>query len=401
MKSVITGMGTVSAAGIGNRAFWDAVSTGQTPLISYEETLGQVHVESPAIAATSYDGADHFSRRQLRLFDRITQFAITAAREAVGESGLDLESVDSSRVAVVIATAIGGELTRETAVHAIYVQGTSTSPMTIPRAMSSAAASAVAIEFGVTGPTLCTSTACASSAHAISVAELLVRSGAADVVIAGGTETLPSLGLWKAWQGLGVLARDTIRPFSLERSGFVFGEGAGIVVLESEEHAVKRGANILCTLAGTGSSADARDMVNPDPKGMAAAIERSLENAGVTAADIDYVNAHGTATKANDLSETTALKSVFGERMSTLPVSSTKSVHGHAMGASSALELIATALAIREQTVPPTANFLSPDPEIEIDCVPNEPRAANINTALSNSFAFGGLNVCLVLTKYS
>ncbi len=391
-------MGVVSAAGTGVEPFWDAVSSGSTPLVNWEGKIGSVETQSPAIPASHFDGNDHMRKRQLRLFDKVSQYAVVAAREAVNNANLDLSSVDPSRVAVVIATAAGGELTRETAVHSIYVEHTGVSPMTIPRGMSSAPASAVAIEFGATGPTLCTSTACASSAHAIAVAELLIKSGAADVVITGGTETLPSIGLWKAWQGLGVLGHDTIRPFSLERSGFVFGEGAGILVLESERFAAGRGANIQAVLAGTGSSSDAKDMVNPDPEGMAAAVYRALEDAGLTPADVNYVNAHGTGTKANDASETTALKSVFGKRMSNLPVSSTKSVHGHAMGASSALELIATVKAINESKVPPTANFLTPDPEIEIDCVPNEARAASIEVAVSNSFAFGGLNVCLVVT---
>lgn len=389
----------MSGPGVGIESFWETVSEGRTPVVAWHDSVGDLEIESPAIPAADFKADDHFSNRQVKLLDRVAQFGIVAAREAVENARLDLETRNPARVAVVIGTGCGGELTRETANHATYVTGSRVSPMTIPRVMTSAAASAVSIELSATGPVLCTSTACASSAHAIQAADMLIKSGAADIAIAGGAETLPSVGLWKAWQGLGVLAPETIRPFSLERAGFVFGEGAGVLVMESEKHAEGRGADVLCSLAGAGASSDAKDMVNPDPSGMAEAMRRSIESAGLRPEEVEYVNAHGTGTRANDAAETAALRELFAGHLENLPVSSTKSVHGHAIGASSALEVIATVLAMTKGKLPPTANFQSPDPEIAIDCIPNQSREARVDVAISNSFAFGGLNVSLVLKR--
>lgn len=397
--SVITGAGVVAATGTGVGSFWEKVSTGISCVADHSSKIGELEVQSKACAASAFNPDDHFDHRQQRLLDRVSQMAVVAAREAVSSAGLRVADEDPSRIAVVIGTAVGGELSRETAVQAIYVTGSRVSPMTIPRVMASAASSAISIDLGITGPTLTTSTACASSAHAIAIADSMVHSGLVDVAIAGGTESLPSVGLWKTWQGLGVLTTDTIRPFSLERSGFVFGEGAGVVVLESDAHARRRGLEPRFVLAGVGMSSDARDMVNPDRRGMAAAMSSALSAANVDPADISYVNAHGTGTAANDRTESQALHDVFGSDIRNLVVSSTKSVHGHAMGASSALELVATVRAMGESLAPPTANFLTPDPDCEIDCATNVARPMEIQAALSNSFAFGGLNVSLVLRK--
>lgn len=401
MPSVITGLGVVAGPGVGAESFWNKVSSGIPSASDYSTSIGDLSIESKACAAVDFNPDAYFEHRQQRLLDRVSQMAIVAAREAVHSAGLVISDEDPARIAIVIGTAVGGELSRETANHAVYVAKARVSPMTIPRVMASAASSAISIDLHTTGPTLTTSTACASSAHAIAVADSLVQSGVVDVAIAGGSETLPSIGLWKTWQGMGVLATDTIRPFSLERSGFVFGEGSGIVVLESEEHASRRRATPLCSLVGVGMSSDARDMVNPDQSGMAAAMSHSLSSAGLGPADISYVNAHGTGTKANDRTEGQALHEVFGRSISSLAVSSTKSVHGHAMGASSAIELVATIKAMQDGIAPPTANFVTPDPECDIDCVPNIARRMRIDAAMSNSFAFGGLNVSLVIRNAS
>jgi nodulation protein E len=331
--------------------------------------------------------------------DRFAQMAVVAAKQALSDARLDLAAVDRSRIAIVIGTAVGGEQTRDVAAYMTHAKMGRVSPSTIPRVMANAAASGISIEFGITGPALTTSTACASSGHAVAVADSLVRSGVADIAIAGGAETLPAVGLWKAWQVLPVMSAGLMRPFSKERDGFVFGEGAGIVIIESKQHAERRGATVYCELAGTGMSADAGDLVEPAVEGMAAAMRSALAQGGIAPEQVSYINAHGTATRTNDLTETRAIKSVFGTHAQRLVVSSTKAVHGHAMGATSALELVATVMALKDQAAPPTANFLTPDPECDLDYAPNQSRKLPIEAAISNSFAFGGLNVCIALRR--
>jgi nodulation protein E len=394
---VITGLGAVAGNGVNVPDFWSSVLAGQTAIRPWRESVGKLEVSGLAAPAAGFVAEDHFDPRRLRFLDRFAQMGIAAARQAVADAKLDLAATDLTRVAVVIGAAVAGEQTREQATYGLYTADRRSPPSTIPRVMHNAAASGISIDLGFKGPTLTTATACASSAHAIAIAADLIRNGSADVAVAGGAETLPSVGLWLAWNMLRVTTATMMRPFSLERDGFAFGEGSGVVVIESKEHAERRGASVYCELAGTGMSSDAHDLVEPSPDGMASAMRVALSQAGLSPEDIDYVNAHGTGTQANDRSETMALKSVFGAHAAKLAVSSTKGVHGHAMGATSALEMVATAMAVREQAMPPTANFLSQDPQCDLDYIPNVARKAPVRAAISNSFAFGGLNVCIAL----
>jgi nodulation protein E len=272
-------------------------------------------------------------------------------------------------------------------------------PLSIVRRMMSAPASQVSIEFGITGPSFAVSSACASANHAFAQAFALVRSGAADVALAGGTEACMTLGVLRAWEAMRVLADDTCRPFCKQRRGLVLGEGAGMVVLEDFDHARARGAEILAEFAGAGMSADAGDIVMPSDVGAARAMTAALRDAQLDAGDIDYINAHGTATPANDPTETRAIHAALGEHAKHVAVSSTKSVHGHALGASGALEIVAALGALREGVVPPTANFIDPDPACDLDYVPNSAREMPVRAVLSNAFAFGGLNAVVALKR--
>ena len=396
---LVTGLGVIAANGCDVPSFWAGLLAGETAIKPYSAEIGDLSISSHAAAASGFKPEDHFTNRQIRVMDRFALMAVAAARQAVADAKLDLTAMDRSRVAVVIGSAIGGEQSRETGNYLAYVKMSRLPPSTIPRVMTNAATSAITIELGATGPALTTSTACASSGHAVATAAALVSAGMADVAIAGGAETLPSVGLWKAWQGLPVLSAGMLRPFSEERDGFVFGEGAGMLIIESPEHAARRGASAYCEIAGTGMSADAADLVEPSVDGMAAAMRTALSQAGVSPEQVGYINAHGTGTRSNDLAETRAIKAVFGDLAQRLVVTSTKGVHGHAMGATSALELLATAMSLRDRVAPPTANFLSPDPECDLDYAPNERRKISTEVALSNSFAFGGLNVCIALRR--
>ena len=271
--------------------------------------------------------------------------------------------------------------------------------MTIPRLMTSAAASQVSMDLGLKGPAFCVSTACAAGTHAIGLAFQMVRSGQSPVAVAGGAEACLTTGTIKAWESLRVLSQDTCRPFSRTRSGLVLGEGAAVVILEERTNALARGARVYAELLGFGMSADAGDITSPDPNGAARAMRAALKDAQTSADDVDYINAHGTGTMQNDRSETTALCDVFGPDIKRIPVSSSKAVLGHGLGAAGALEMAVTALALHSQTIPPTANFEEADPECGLDVVPNVARQAELNIAMSNSFAFGGLNAVLLASR--
>jgi nodulation protein E len=272
-------------------------------------------------------------------------------------------------------------------------------PLTIPRLMTSAAASQISMDLGLKGPTFCVGTACAAGAHSIGLAFHMLRSGQADVAVAGGSEACLTAGTIKAWEALRVLSQDTCRPFSRTRSGLVLGEGAAILLLEERAHALARGARVYAELIGFGMSADAGDITAPDPQGAARAMRAALRDARTNADDVDYVNAHGTGTTHNDRSEATALKAVFGPDVARIAVSSSKAVLGHGLGAAGALEMAVTALAVYRETIPPTANFEEVDPDCDLDVVPNVARQAAVNVAMSNSFAFGGLNAVLLAAR--
>jgi len=405
-RIVITGIGAVSALGLDTAAFWENLCAGRSGIGPLEGFTGNglgapLSIQSAA-QVRGYEPTAHFDLHQLDLLDRFSQFAILAAREAIGDAQLHLENGLAERTAIVMGAGTAGKSTEDEAYYQLYaLKQKRFSPFIVPRSMANAAASQVSIEFGITGPGLTISTACAASTHAAGVALGLLRSGQADVALAGGSEAPFSFGSLKSWEAIRVIAPDTCRPFCRDRKGMVLGEGAGIVVLETEEHARSRGARIYAELAGFGMSSDAGHITQPSEAGAARAMCAALRDAGLALDAIDYINAHGTGTAANDLIETRAIHHVFGQHAHRLAVSSTKSMHGHALGAAGALELVATVLAMRDGVLPPTANFSSPGEGCDLDYIPNTARQARVNAALSNSFAFGGLNAVLCLKRWN
>jgi len=400
-RVVITGMGAVTPLGHTAAATWSAMREGR-PAIGPITTLPRESLRfGIAAEVQGFDPLQHFDEKRLVLLDRVSQFALVAAREAVAQSGIDFAADGiGENTAVVIGSGVGGEQTHDAASRRLYAENNPRlHPLTIVRLMANAPASQVSIEYGLTGPAFATVSACWSANHALTQAFHMVRSGVADAALAGGSEACITLGVVKAWEAMRVMADDTCRPFCKQRRGMVLGEGAGIFVLETLERARARGANILAEFAGAGMSADAGDIVFPSEAGAAKAIARALADGGLAPDDIDYINAHGTATPANDPTETKAIRRVFGAHADALAVSSTKSMHAHALGAAGALELVAAIGALRDGVVPPTANFLDADPECDLDYVPNTAREKNVRAALSNSFAFGGLNAVIALRR--
>ncbi len=401
-RVVITGMGCVSALGLSAGATWRAMREGQAGIAALTG-LPAADIRTPIAAQLKgYEPTAHFDEKRLVLLDPVSQYALVAAREALAQSGLAFDESLAERTAVVIGTGIGGATTQDQTARRLYGEGNPrVHPMAIVRVMPNAPASQISLEFGLRGPAFAVASACASANHAIGQALLLLRSGAAEVALTGGTEACITVGGVKAWEAMRVLADDTCRPFSRHRRGLVLGEGAGIFVLETIERAQARGAPILAELCGAGMSADASDIVMPDASGAARAMRAALAQAGLAAADIGYINAHGTGTLANDATETRAIRAVFGAHADALAVSSTKSMHGHALGAGGAIELVAVIGALREGVVPPTINYLEPDPECDLDVVPNVAQQRPVAAALSNSFAFGGLNAVLALRRWT
>ena len=403
-RVVITGMGAVSALGMGADPLWQGMveaRSGIVPLTS-PDPESEIRMKVGA-TVQGFDPAQHFAAGRIALLDRVSQFALVAAREAVSQAAIEFARDGlGARTAVVVGTGIGGELSRDEQSRRIYRdRAERTHPMTIVRIMPNAPASNISMEFGLTGPTFAVASACASSNHALAQAALMVRHGLADCAVAGGVEACFSLGAIRSWEAMRVVADDTCRPFSAQRRGLVLGEGAGMFVLESLDHARRRNATILAELAGFGMCADAGDIVAPSPEGAANAMRLAMADAGLAPAQVGYINAHGTGTAANDPCESFAIRQVFKADADRLAVSSTKGVHGHALGAAGALELIAALGALRENIIPPTANFLGPDPACDLDYVPNIARQLRVNAVLSNSFAFGGLNAVLALTRFS
>ncbi|MCX7515255.1 beta-ketoacyl-[acyl-carrier-protein] synthase family protein [Rhodanobacter denitrificans] len=401
-RVAITGMGAVSVFGVGATPLWAALREGRSGIAALRHPeASRLRVRVAAQVPEDFDPSAHFDERVLPMLDRTTQLAMIAAREAISQSGLDFRAADLGlRTGVVVGTGVGGEITQDEQSKRLYGENAQRlHPLTIVRLMINAPASQISIEHGLRGPAFAVSSACASTNHAIAQAAQLIRCGQADVVVTGGTEACLSYGALRAWEAMRVLADDTCRPFSATRRGLVLGEGAGIFVLESMDHARARGATLLGELAGVGMSADAADIVAPDARGSSAAMDRALADAGLAPEDVDYINAHGTGTPANDPTETRAIRLSFAAHAERLAISSTKSMHGHALGASGALELVAVLGALREGVVPPTANFERADPACDLDYVPNVPRQMAVRVALSNSFAFGGLNAVLAVRQ--
>ncbi len=400
-RVVVTGMGCISALGHDLDAFRQGLLAGRCGIgeIGVFDTTGfdvDIAGEVP-----DYDPKAHFAKLQLSQLDRFAQFSVLSAREAVRRAGLVIEGPLAERTAVVHGTGIGSQSTQDEVHRSLYAEGAKrVHPLSVPKAMTSAAVSHISMDLGAKGPAFGTVSACSSAAHALAMACMLLQTGQADAAISGGAEAPLSYAAFKAWIALRVMARDTCRPFSDKRGGMVLGEGAGTLVLETLEHAQGRGAPVLAELAGVGMSSDAYKLVQPDITGMERAMAGALRSADIEPGAIDYLNAHGTGTAQNDPTETAAIRSVFGAHADRLAVSSTKSMHGHALGAAAALEAIASVLAIEAQTAPPTIGYLGPDPGCDLDYVPNEARPTEISAALSNSFAFGGLNCSLVFTRH-
>jgi nodulation protein E len=400
-RVVITGMGAVSALGLTARDTWSAMREGRSgigPITSMPTGILLIKI---AAEVRGFDPAAHFDVKRMPLLDRVSQLALVAAREAIAQSGLDFRAEGrGARTACIVGTGIGGENTHTEQSRRFYGENnTRVHPLTILRVMSNAPACHIGIEFGLTGPAFAVASACASANHAMSQAFDMVKSGKVDFAVTGGTEACVTPPTMKAWEAMRVTADDTCRPFCKQRRGMVLGEGSGIFVLEEYEHARRRGATILAEFAGSGATADAVDMVFPAVGTVARAIQLALDDAGLAPDDIDYVNAHGTGTPANDPTETKAIRHVFGAHADRLAVSSTKSMHGHALGAAGAIELVAAIGALQHGVIPPTANFLDPDPDCDLDYVPNTPRERSVRAALSNSFAFGGLNSVIALKR--
>lgn len=395
-RVAVTGLGVICALGRNTAEVWRALCEGKpgiAPIHSVD--LSRLRFCNGA-QVPSYDPGEFFDPHRLEILDRFAQFALIAAREAVRDSGIVLTPELREKTAVVTGSSIGGQSTQDVGFVDLYQRNQDrVHPLTIPRTMANAAASQISMEFGVTGPAYTISTACSSANHAIGHALWMVRHGIVELAIAGGSEAPFSFGLLKAWEALRVIAPDTCRPFSKGRRGLILGEGGAMLVLEPLDAARARGANIYAEVAGFGMSSDAHHITQPSAEGPVRAMRAALCDAGLSPEQIGYINAHGTGTISNDPIETRAIRSLFGPHADRLAVSSTKSMHGHALGAAGALEAVCTVLALRKGLLPPTANFLGPDPECDLDVVPNCARAANPESALSNSFGFGGLNAAL------
>jgi nodulation protein E len=402
---VITGLGCISALGHNVAANWAALRRGDCAIGPHRVTspdLWQFPINTKITAQVrDYQPADYLSPEQIAALDRFAQFALIAAQEAVHDAGLSFSAGANERCAVILGSGIGGIESMHDGFQRLYVKGINrVHPLTIPRVMLNSAVSAISLQFAIRGPCFSVSSACSSSNHAIAQAFALIRSGMADVAISGGSEACLVPGLIKSWEALRVLAPDTCRPFSHDRKGLVLGEGAGVLVLESATHAERRGAHIYAELAGCGMSADAHDLLQPDVNGAARAMRQALRDGALVPEQIGYINAHGTGTISNDITETRAIHQVFGEHAGKLAVSSSKSMHGHALGAAGGLEAVATVKALAEGIIPPTANFTEADSQCDLDYVPNQAREKHIEAALSNSFAFGGLNAVIAVKHW-
>src|ERR1700683_2233314 len=392
-RVAITGLGIISPLGLNLEENWKSLSEGRAAIGPIQGADCSTLRFKNGAEVTGYDPVAHFPGGKDAYIDRFAQFSVVAAREALRNSGLQLTPELRERSAIVCGSAVGGQAAIEAGFQDLWVEGRGrVHPLTIPKTMSNAGASHIAMDMGMSGPTYTVSTACSSANHAIGQAFRLVRDGEADVAMTGGSEAMFSIGMLKAWEARRVMAPDTCRPFSKDRRGMILGEGGAMMVLEPMDAAKARGAKIFAEICGFGMTADAHHLTQPAVHGPARAMRGALREAGLGPEAIGYINAHGTGTPGNDPVESSAIREVFGAHADKIGVSSTKSMHGHALGAAGALEAIATILALYYGILPPTANFNEPDPECDLDYIPNQPRALRVEAALSNSFAFGGLN---------
>jgi nodulation protein E len=400
-RVVVTGMGIVSALGRNVDEFWRALVEGRPgigPITLID--MSPLRFQNGA-QAWSFNSADHFPLKEADFLDRFAQFAVVAARDAVRDAGLEWTPGLRERSGIVTGSCVGGKSSEDEGFQNLYLlKKPRVSPLTIARTMANAGASHISMETGICGPTYTVSTACSSSNHALGQAFRMVRDGDLELALAGGSEAPFSMGHLKAWEAMRVVSPDTCRPFCKDRRGMVLGEGGAMLVLEPLEAAKARGAPIHGEIVGFGMSSDAHHLTQPTVEGPARAIRAALADGGLQPEQIGYINAHGTGTLANDPTEIAALRAALGPAAERLAISSTKSMHGHALGAAGAIEAVATLLALHHGILPPTANFTTPDPQCDLDVVPNQARHAAVECALSSSFAFGGLNAVLAFRRW-
>ena len=409
-RVVITGMGAITPIGTGKDAFWNALLEGKNGISRITRFDPTEYKAQIAGEVKDFDPADYMDKKESKRVDRYAQFAIAAAKLAIEDAKLDLEKEDLERIGTFVGSGIGGIETMHGQYDKLFDKGPSKiSPFFIPMMIGNMAAGHVSIAFGLKGPSSCVVTACATGTNNIGDAFKVIQRGDADVMVAGGTEASISGAAVAGFCSMKALCTDhnddpehASRPFDANRSGFIMGEGAGLVVLESLEHAEARGAHIYAELVGYGSNSDAFHITQPAPHGEMAAkcMQKALKDAGLEPSDIDYINAHGTSTHFNDLTETEAIKTVWGEGAKNLSVSSIKSMTGHLLGAAGGVECIATVLAIANDMLPPTINYETPDEGLDLDYVPNKAKAKTVRAALSNNLGFGGHNACIVIKKY-
>jgi nodulation protein E len=396
----VTGLGLVCALGNTVPECWPRMANGECGIAALDDPGLPPYKFQKGAEARNFKPLDHFSEKDLVMLERFAQLAAVAAREAVSQSGLNFQGDLGDCSAVVTGSSVGGQFSEEDGYIRLYRENNPrVAPLTIPRTMSNAGASRISFEFGIHGPSYTVSTACSSSNHALGQAFWMVRSGQVTAAIAGGSEAVFAEGLLRAWEAMRVVSPEVCRPFSIDRRGLTLGEGAGMLVLENWEHAKARGIPIAAEIIGFGMSSDAHHITQPCVEGPVKAMQWALRDAGIEPARIDYINAHGTGTQANDSTESQAIRAVFSSSADSVLVSSTKSLHGHTLGAAGAIEAIATILALQHSLAPPTANFTAPDPACHLNVVANRARRANLEIAMSNTFAFGGLNASLILRR--
>jgi beta-ketoacyl-acyl-carrier-protein synthase II len=406
-RVIITGIGVFASSGKNAKSFFTSLLEGRSAVRRIQQfDPAQLSVQIAA-EIPDYNPLDYFPAKRLDLLDRFSQYALLASKEALDSSGIQLRDEERPRFGVVTGTGMGGATTFDSGYYNLYAKhATRVHPFTIPKIMHNAATSQVCMEFGAEGPALTTATACSSAGHAIGEAFHLIKYDIADMMLAGGTEAPITFGMLRSWESVRVLATGNgdpskaCRPFSADREGLVMGEGAAMILLEELEHAKQRGARIYGELSGFGLSSDASHITQPSIDGPARAVRMALAEAKVSPEDVDYINAHGTGTRVNDFTETQVIKEVFKDHARKVAISSTKSMHGHVMGATGAVELAATILAVDQGVIPPTANYTTPDPECDLDYVPNQARETPLRVAISNSFAFGGLNAVLLVRRF-
>ncbi|AGK96996.1 beta-ketoacyl-ACP synthase II [Clostridium pasteurianum] len=407
-RVVITGMGIISPLGLDIRKFWSSIKEGKSS-IDYVSSIDVTDMPTKVAAEIkNFDPLDFMHRKEIRKASRFMQFAIAASQMAIEDSKLDVEKVDKYEMGVIVGSGIGGMEVIEKQYDTLCKRGPSRiAPFSIPMIIPNMASSEIAIRYGAKGYNECVISACATGTNAIGNAFKIIRDEEAKVMITGGSEAVITPLVFSGFCAMRAMSKsnnpnNASRPFDAERDGFVMGEGAGILVLEELEHALRRGANILGEIVGYGCTNDAYDIVAPNPEGEGAArcMLKAIENSKISTEDIGYINAHGTSTVYNDKMETLAIKRTFGEQAKSIPISSTKSMTGHLLGASGAIEAIITTLALKDGFLPPTINYNTKDPECDLDYVPNIGRSTDINFALSNSFGFGGHNSTLVFKKY-